>query len=158
MDNIGKGMCAGFIATAFLAALMLIKSGLNIVPQFDAIQAQVQLINIYLGAAQLIVLGWIAHFLIGTVIWGGLFGAVNHALPGRTELAKGLWFSLIPWFLSMVVMMPMAGARVFALDLGLTVAGVSLVLNLAYGAALGYAYARLNHISPLRPVPLVPSH
>lgn len=155
MDNVGKGMAAGFVATAFLAALMLVKSGLNIVPQFDAIQAQIQLINMYFGAAQLVALGWLAHFIIGTFIWGALFGAVNHSLPGRTELGKGLWFSLIPWVLSMVVMMPMLGAQVFALDLGLTVMTLSLVFHLFYGAVLGWAYARLNHISPVLPVPLV---
>jgi len=153
MDNVGKGMAAGFIATAFLAALMLVKSGLNILPQFDAIQAQFQILNIYVNASELIVLGWVIHFFIGTVVWGGLFGAVNHVLPGRSELEKGVIFSLIPWLLAMVVMMPMLGAQVFALNLGIAAALLSLFFHLGYGAVLGWAYARLNHISPVLPVP-----
>lgn len=148
MNKIGQGMVAGFIATIVLSALMLLKSGMGMLPQLNAIQMQTQMLNNFLGTPATPVVGWISHFIIGTVVWGGLFAALNHRIPGKNELNKGLIFSVCAWLLMMLLVMPMAGAGFFGLNIGVMAPIATLVLHLIFGAVLGYAYAKLLHISP----------
>jgi len=83
-------------------------------------------------------LGWIAHFIIDTllaVIYANVF---LNRLPG-TPWIKGMLFSLIPWFVAQVVMSPMMGAGFFASNTPAPVMMVmgSLIGHLVYGAVIG---------------------
>ncbi|MDZ7643996.1 MAG: DUF6789 family protein [Woeseiaceae bacterium] len=146
MDNIGKGILTGFAATIVLSAVMLMKSVMGAMPQLNAIQMQTQMLNQYIGTPMTPLIGWMMHFIIGTVLWGGLFGAFNHLVTGKTELAKGLWFSTAAWLLMMIVVMPMAGAGIFGLNIGVMAPVATLMLHLIFGAVLGYTYARLLRV------------
>ena len=75
-SNVVKGMVAGFVATIVLSALMVMKSMMGLMPQLDVITMLTKMMG---GSAHAI--GWIAHFMIGTVIWGGLFGGSTRSSP-----------------------------------------------------------------------------
>lgn len=157
MDNIGKGIVAGFIATVVLSILMLMKSAMGMLPALNAIQMQTQMLHSFMGTPAAPVVGWISHFIIGTVFWGGLFGAFNHLVPGKNELAKGVVFSVAAWLLMMFIVMPMAGAGFFGLNIGVMAPVATLVLHLIFGAVMGYSYAKLLHIPATRSLAAVAS-
>lgn len=146
MDNFSKGIVAGFIATVLLSILMLMKSAMGMLPALNVIQMQTQMLHSYIGTPAAPVVGWISHFIIGTVVWGGLFGAFNHSVPGRNELVKGMVFSVAAWLLMMFIVMPMAGAGFFGHNIGVMAPVATLVLHLIFGAVMGYSYAKLLHI------------
>lgn len=145
-------MLAGFIATVVLSAIMLMKSAMGVMPQLNAIQMQTQMMNQYLGTPITPAVGWVMHFMIGTILWGGLFGAFNHLVAGKTELGKGIWFSSAAWLLMMILVMPMAGAGIFGLNIGIMAPVATLMLHLIFGAVLGYVYAKLLHVPATRDV------
>ncbi len=81
----------------------------------------------------------------------GLFWACVYAflleprLPGD-DWQRGALFSLVPWLLSLVVFLPLAGGGLLGIDLGagpLPVLG-NLLLHLVYGVTLGELYGRLG--------------
>src|SRR5690606_33464757 len=89
--------------------------------------------------------------LLAGVIWALIYGALfAHRLSGPGWW-RGIKFSLIPWFLSLVVFFPVLDAGFFGADLGagpLPVIG-NLILHLAYGAVLGVVYAFAIHPEPV---------
>lgn len=93
--------------------------------------------------------GWIAHFVIGTVLWGGLFAWLDPNLPGGSHWAKGIVFSTGAWLLMMILVMPMAGAGLFGMNLGIMAPIMTLILHLIFGAVLGGVYA-LERPEPAR--------
>ena len=88
-----------------------------------------------------IVVGWLGHFMVGTV-FGVLYAYIFvQRIPGTPAL-KGAIYGLIPWFLQQVMVNPMMGAGVFALNTAapmLMVVG-SLMGHLVYGGVLGAVY------------------
>jgi hypothetical protein len=145
--RIGAGMLAGFIATGVLSICMLIKGAVVIVPQGSAIQALVKVSTLWLGAPLAPWIGWLEHFFIGTVLWGIAFAVIQPALPGYGWM-RGVAFSVGPWILMMVLLMPPAGAGWFGSALGYGVPLATLVLHFIYGAVLGAVYGFL--MSPRR--------
>lgn len=139
MNNIGKGVIAGFAATVVLSMLMLMKSAMGLMPELDPISMLSGMMGS--GAA----MGWGAHFMIGTLIWGALFALAGPALPGGSLWLKGVIFGAGAWLLMMVAVMPMAGAGFFGLNIGLGAPLMTLMLHLIYGAVLGGTYAALQN-------------
>jgi uncharacterized membrane protein YagU involved in acid resistance len=82
----------------------------------------------------LIVLGWIGHLMIGIVLALIYAGLVAPHLPGP-PVVRGMLFSLAPWLMAQVVVMPMMGMGLFSGSLVL--AAGSLIGHLVYGAVLG---------------------
>jgi hypothetical protein len=89
-------------------------------------------------------LGWIGHFVLGTIAWGTIYAAIQASLPG-TPVVRGLIFGALAWLEMMIVFMPLAGHGLFALSLGPQATVATLVLHLVYGAVLGVACAKLAH-------------
>ncbi len=85
--------------------------------------------------------GWIAHFMIGTVLAVSYATIFVSKLPG-SSLLKGILFSLIPWLMAQILVNPMMGAGIFALntDAPLMMVMGSLVGHVVYGAVLGMVY------------------
>jgi len=138
-----KGLLAGFIATVVLSVLMLIKQHMGVVPQFNPIEMLTKMAGGAMPGA-----GWLPHFLIGTVVWGSLFPLFDALVPGSSHWLKGVLFGICAWILMMVLPMPMAGAGLFGLTLGIMVPIATLILHLIYGAILGGIYG-LEHPDPL---------
>jgi uncharacterized membrane protein YagU involved in acid resistance len=66
------------------------------------------------------------------------------SLPGKSPLVKGLVFSVCAWLLMMVIAMPMSGAGLFGMNLGMMAPVMTLMLHLIWGAVLGGSYGALE--------------
>lgn len=139
MKNIAKGMISGFVATVVLSLLMIMKSSMGLMPELNIIKMLSGMMSS--GPA----MGWAVHFMIGTIMWGGLFALLVHNLPGGSLWLKGMFFGVGAWLLMMVAVMPMAGAGVFGMKFGIAVPIMTLMLHLIYGAVLGGVYGVIQH-------------
>jgi len=135
MNIYARSIIAGFAATVVLSALMLMKASMGLMPQLNVIAMLAHMIG-FGGPA----LGWLAHFLIGTVLWGVLFALLYPSLPGSEPVVKGMVFGVGAWLLMMIIVMPMAGAGFFGLNLGIMAPVMTLILHLIWGAVLGFVY------------------
>ena len=151
MNTVGKSMIAGFIATVVLSALMIAKMLMGLMPELNAIRMLTVMAHGMLGTPATPAVGWALHFFIGTVLWGGLFALIGNRLPGSGPLSRGLSFGVLAWVLMMVMVMPLAGAGLFGLKLGLMAPVMTLMLHLVYGAVLGLGQARLACGRPSHP-------
>lgn len=133
--NVLKGVVAGFVATIVLSALMVMKSMMGLMPQLDVITMLTKMLG---GSSH--VVGWIAHFMIGSVVWGGLFAWFNPQLPGQVHWLKGIIFAVGAWLLMMIAVMPMTGAGLLGVHLGMMAPVMTLVLHIIFGAVLGGVY------------------
>ncbi|MDQ6621166.1 MAG: hypothetical protein M3Z31_15975 [Pseudomonadota bacterium] len=143
-----RGMTAAFLATVVLSILMLLKAAMGILPDLNLIHMLAQMSGT--GSPGV---GWIIHFAIGTLLWGLAFGWLVPKLSGPLAW-RGVVFSLGPWLLMMVLLMPLAGAGFFGLKLGIGAPLMTLMLHVIYGAVLGWSFGliRLTARVPANPV------
>jgi uncharacterized membrane protein YagU involved in acid resistance len=84
-----------------------------------------------------VALGWVAHFMIGTVLALGYAALFSARFPGPPAV-RGALYSLIPWLMAQVIVMPMMGMGLFGGSA--LAAGGSLMGHLGYGLLLGGIY------------------
>ncbi|TYB85774.1 DUF6789 family protein [Oceaniovalibus sp. ACAM 378] len=137
MTNLKNGFLAGFVATAVLSVLMVAKGMMGVLPELDV----AAMLAMMMGAPTIV--GWIAHFMIGTVAWGGGFAILYDMIPGGSAVLKGIVFGIVAWLGMMIVIMPMAGAGFFGMNFGVMAPVMTLVLHIIFGAVLGKTYALL---------------
>jgi uncharacterized membrane protein YagU involved in acid resistance len=82
----------------------------------------------------MIALGWIGHLMIGVTLALIYATLVAPQLPGP-PVERGMVFSLAPWLLAQLAVMPMMGMGVFSGSMQLAMG--SLIGHLVYGAVLG---------------------
>ena len=133
--DIVNGFIAGFLGTLVLAVLMIIKSTAGFMPELRAIDLVQVLSNM-----NPMVAAWVGHFIIGTIIWGGLFAWLYPNLPGGIPWLKGVLFGVGAWFLMMVLVMPLAGLGLFGVGDGVMVPVATLVVHLIFGIVLGVVF------------------
>ena len=134
--NIKAGIISGFVATVVLSALMVIKTMMGVMPELNAVKMLADM----MGAPMM--MGWVAHFAIGTLVWGTLFALLVNKLPGGT-VVSAIIFSIGAWLMMMIGPMPMAGAGLFAMNMGMMAPIATLMLHLIFGVALGLTYKKL---------------
>jgi len=134
--NIKAGVISGFVATVVLSILMIAKAKMGVMPDLNAIKMLAGM----MGAP--LIMGWVAHFVIGTVIWGVLFAALADKLPGGV-MSSAIIFSIGAWLMMMIGPMPMAGAGLFGLHIGMMAPIATLMLHIIWGVVLGITYGRL---------------
>ena len=144
MQKLPAGLVAGFIGTVVLSAMMLVKAMMGLMPQLDV----VAMLSAMMGAP--IALGWLAHFMIGTLAWGGAFALFYDRIPGGSAPIKGVVFGVAAWLAMMLFVLPMAGAGLFGLALGMMAPVMTLVLHIIFGLVLGATFQilatpRLQH-------------
>ena len=139
MNNIGKGVIAGFVATAIISILFLMKAAMGVMPDLNIIA----MLSGMMGGA--LIMGWIAHFVIGAVIWGVLFALLHTSVPGGSLWLKGVVFGLAAWLMMMIVVMPMIGAGMFGMKFGMVAPAMTLMVHVIFGAVLGGVYAALQN-------------
>ncbi len=137
MNNIAKGLVAGLVATIVLSMLMIAKGMMGLMPELDMIA----MLSSMMSAPP--IAGWIAHLMIGAAIWGGLFVFFYDKLPGKNGMLKGLLFGGAAWVLMMIAIMPMAGAGLFGMNLGVMAPVMTLMLHLIFGLVLGLVFDKL---------------
>src|SRR5215204_1775064 len=81
-----------------------------------------------------VALGWIAHFMIGTVLAGLYATLFVGRLPGPVAV-RGMIYSLLPWLVAQIMVMPMMGMGFFSGSA--IMAEGSLMGHLVYGALVG---------------------
>ena len=145
--NMGKGIIAGFVATLALSVLMVMKAMMGVMPQMNAIRMLTGMAHHWMGTPMTPVVGWLLHFMIGSIIWGALFALLGSRIPGRSPVVKGVGFATAAWLLMMILVMPMAGSGLFGLHMGLGAPVATLMLHAVYGAVLGAVYGRLAHVT-----------
>ena len=129
--NWGKAVVAGLVGTVVMTVIGLFVAPMMGIPRMNPAE---MLAGVMGGAA----LGWIAHFMIGTIL-AVIYAVVAPALPGAPAV-RGALYGLAPWLMAMLIVMPMMGMPVF----GGAVAGAmgSLIGHLVYGAVVGGIYGR----------------
>jgi len=144
--NLTKALLAGVLGTIAMTMLTYIAPMMGM-PEMNI----PQMLSGFMGVP--IVAGWLAHVMIGTVfavLYAYIFAS---RIPG-SPVVKGVLYGLIPWFLAQVMVNPMMGTGVFALNTPtpmLMVIG-SLMGHLVYGAVLGEVYGG-SALSKSIPVP-----
>lgn len=136
MRSFSKAMLAGFIATVVLSALMVLKSMMGIMPELDI----AHMIAGMMGMPNTPAVGWIVHFMIGTVGYGVALALLDEHLPGDSHVVHGIMLAIVGWLIMMIMLMPMAGAGFFGLSMGIMAPMMTLVLHLIFGAILGWYY------------------
>lgn len=134
MTNIKAGLVAGFSATVVLSAMMIAKSMMGIMPELDVIH----MLSAMMGAPA--VMGWVGHFMIGTLAWGGGFALLYSMIPASGAVMKGILFGIAAWLGMMIMIMPMVGAGLFGMAFGIMAPMMTLVLHIIFGAVLGAVY------------------
>ena len=137
MANVGKAMLAAFVATAVLSVLMIIKAMMGVMPGLDIAAMLAKM----MGAPGMPVLGWVGHFMIGTVGYGIAFALLAGKLPGSLTV-QGIILGVMGWLVMMILVMPMAGAGLFGLNFGIMSPVMTLMLHIIFGAVLGWVFAR----------------
>ena len=103
MTNLKNGFLAGFIATAVLSVMMVAKGMMGLMPELDV----AAMLAMMMGAPLLV--GWLGHFMIGNLAWGGGFAVLYGMIPGGSAIIKGIVFGVAAWLGMMIMVMPMAG-------------------------------------------------
>lgn len=137
MNNLIKGLIAGIVATLVLSILMIIKAKMGMMPDLNVIT----MLASKMGGNPM--LGWIAHIVIG-LGYGIVIALLFNKLPSDCGMIKGMVLGVLGWLVMMLVVMPMMGAGVFALNMGIMAAVATLVLHLIFGAVLGGTYQKLT--------------
>lgn len=132
--NYMKAALAGLAGTAVMTALVFMAPIMGM-PEMN-IPA---MLSSFMGAP--IIVGWMAHIMIGVVlalIYATIFFS---KLPG-TPWLKGALYGLVPWLASQVVVNPMMGAGVFAMNTAAPMMMVmgSLMGHIVYGVVVGAVY------------------
>lgn len=136
MKNLTAGFVAGFVATVVLSVLMVAKTMMGVMPELDV----AKMLGAMMGAGE--AMGWVGHFMIGTIAWGGAFALLYSYIPGGSAIAKGVVFGIVAWLMMMIAVMPMAGAGLFGMNMGIMAPMMTLVLHIIFGAVLGYVFQR----------------
>jgi len=113
-------------------------------PELNAIKMMTMMAHDMMGTPAIPAVGWVMHFMIGTAVWGVLFALFSQFFPGGNSIIKGMVFGTLAWVMMMVLVMPMAGAGLFGLSMGMMAPIMTWILHLIYGAVLGGAYDKLN--------------
>lgn len=144
MSNSVRGMLAGLIATLVLSALMLVKRSMGLWPELSLIQLLINLGSITPVQA------WMDHFIIGVIVWGLIYGALDAMMPDAAHWLKGLILAVGAWLFMMVAFMPLAKAGFFGLAIGPIAAAVALGYHVVYGLVLGISYGILTAWLPAK--------
>lgn len=137
-----RALLAGLVATIVVSILMVANAHFAVVPGAELIADWTAVLtNIGLpgGPAE----AWIAHFAVGTLLWGGVFAAIHPILPGNAVVG-GIVFGLITWVATMLVFAPLVGHDVFLLDRPRAELLSALGLHLVFGLALAITYDLLS--------------
>ena len=134
MNTLINSIISSFVATVALSVVMIFKSMMGLMPELNVIT----MLGNMMGGS--LAIGWMAHFIIGTVVWGAVFALLSRSLPGKIRVSTGMVFGAAAWLLMMIFVMPMAGAGLFGLRLGMAAPVMTLMLHALYGAILALTF------------------
>ncbi len=132
--NLGKAIAAGILGTLAMTMLMIMAPFMGM-PEMNI----GKMLSSFMGIP--VALGWLAHFMIGSVLAMIYVYGFAERIPGKGWL-RGVIYSLIPWLAAQMMVNPMMGAGVFAsaTPAPLMMVMGSLMGHLVYGAIVGTVY------------------
>lgn len=125
--NLVRTLLAGLAATLVMTVIMLMAPAMGLPPMNVG-----AMLGSVMGGS--LILGWMGHFLIGAGLAVGYAALFAERLPGSPML-RGAIFSLLPWLMAQVIVMPMMGMGLFSGSI--SAAGGSLIGHVVYGLVLG---------------------
>lgn len=138
MSRVQKGMVAGFAATVAVSVLevgnLLLGSPVMAFPAFIAEM---------LGMDRNLMVGWIAHLVIGTLVLGGAFGFLYPKLPTYTAATKGIVYAVGAFVVLLVGIFMFGNPRMFSGTDGFGTVGWMLITHAVFGIVLGSVYGTL---------------
>lgn len=147
MVRLLKSFLAGFAGTLAQMTLSFLKTRFGILPEFQPYEHFQATLKALTGTAISPPLAYLLTFVNGALIWGFIFARLYRWLPGRSPLRKGLFFALVAWTGSGLILLPFIGLGPFALGaglgirpaifMGLTACVYSCAMSLAYHALVG---------------------
>lgn len=144
MSRVQKGMIAGLAAT--VAVSVLEAANLYFGPWTASFP---RLLSVMLQTPDLMVVGWIAHFLVGTLLLGPLFGVLCPRLPTDTPESKGILFAVGAFLVMGLTVAPLVGVLggrpvgIFFMQAGFGTLAWMIATHAVYGIVLGSVYGRL---------------
>ena len=138
MSRVQKGVIAGLFATVAVSIL----EAVNLIAGPWAEPFPLFVAGL-IGMPGNLAVGWIAHFVAGTVILGGLFGILCPRMPGQTAETKGIIFAVGAWAVLMVAVFLIGDPRMFRGSGGFGMVAWMLASHAVFGIVLGNVYARL---------------
>ncbi|MDO9589283.1 MAG: hypothetical protein Q8M32_10330 [Brevundimonas sp.] len=144
MSRVQKGVIAGLSAT--VAVSLLEAANLYFGPWAASFP---RLLSVMLQAPDLMIVGWIAHFLVGTFVFGAAFGVLCPRLPTDTPESKGILFAVGAFIVMGLTVAPLVGALggrpvgIFFMQAGFGTLAWMIATHAIYGIVLGSVYGRL---------------
>ena len=124
---------------------MMMKKMMGVMPELDPVHILSDMVAQTMGLEPNIIIGWVLHFGIGAVAWGGGLAVLNDSLPGSGQIAKGLAMGMAAWLLMMIGLLPLSGSGLFGMSMGIMAPVLTLVLHIVFGVALGFTYGKLTN-------------
>jgi hypothetical protein len=134
---IGHGLVAGLAATVAVSLVIVLQQALGILPQLSTVRVLAQALGFHSIAA-----GWLLHFVVGVLLWGPLYAWIDPK-SSYPHWFIGMMFGTGVCFGVMLLIMPVVGAGLFGLELGMVTPLATLVLHWIYGAVLGVVFGSL---------------
>ena len=144
MSRVQKGLVAGFAAT--VAVSILEAANLLLGPWAVSFP---RLLSVMLQTPDTMIVGWAAHFLVGTLVLGPLFAILCPRLPTDTAESKGILFAVGAFVAMGLIIAPMAGVvgerpvGMFFMQAGFGTFAWMIVTHAVDGLVLGNVYGRL---------------
>ena len=136
--NWGRAVAAGILGTLVMTAVGLFVAPMMGIPKMNP----ADMLAMQMGGN--VALGWAGHLMIGTTL-AIIYSLVQSRIPGAPAV-RGAIFSLAPWAMAMLVVMPMMGMPVFG---GAASAAIgSLIGHIAYGVVVGSVYGLNTNVVP----------
>lgn len=135
-QSIPRAIFAGLVGTTVMTAIALMGPLMGM-PEMKT----GEMLGAFMGIPSIV--GWMAHFMIGSVLAVIYVTLFQENLPGAPAL-KGALYGIAPWLVLQIMMSPMIGAGFFSLNTAapaLMLMG-SLMGHLVYGAVVGAVYGR----------------
>ena len=128
MNGMAKIMVAGVAGSlAFTAAGLYVGPLMGLPPGNPAAMLAAQM-------GGMAAVGWAGHLMIGVVLTVAYAKFAKGMLPGPLPV-RGMVFSMAPWMMAMLMVMPMMGAPLFGGSAGMALS--SLLGHVVFGAVIG---------------------
>lgn len=144
--RLGRGMLAGLVATLTISLFMILRLSAEIMTWYNIVEIMNLTAQRVLGTPNSMAVGWIVHFVVGTLIWGTLFALLAPYLPGSSDARRGLVFGLGAWLVVMITVFPLAGSGLFGMGFGLIAPLSTLLGHIVFGLVLGATYGWLQRL------------